>query len=123
MHVSDASIFSLAVKSEGCDQDGSLSQLPDFKTEDIKNFDNCNDFPNGKLWKIAAFLHRCSTVHVYELLSVSQIPTSRWAWVWARPAPGDPECPLSAEPAPCQTAACLRGPSRWGRWDLVTALP
>ena len=50
MHVSDASsIFSLAVKSEGCDQDGGLPTLPDFKSEDIKNFDNCNDFPNGKL--------------------------------------------------------------------------
>ena len=48
MHVSDASsIFSLAVKSEGCDQDGGLPTLPDFKSEDIKNFDNCNDFPNG----------------------------------------------------------------------------
>ena len=50
MHVSDASIFSLAVKSEGCDQDGSLPTLPDFKSEDIKNFDNCNDFPNGKFF-------------------------------------------------------------------------
>ena len=50
MHVSDASsIFSLAVKSEGCDQDGGLPTLPDFKSEDIKNFDNCNDFPNGNL--------------------------------------------------------------------------
>ena len=48
MHVSDALIFPFAVKTEGCDQDGNLSQLPDFKTEDIKNFDNCNDFPNGK---------------------------------------------------------------------------
>ena len=50
MHVSDASIFSLAVKSEGCDQDGSLPTLPDFKSEDIKNFDNCNDFPNGRFF-------------------------------------------------------------------------
>ena len=47
MHVSDALIFSFAVKSEGCDQDGNLPQLPDFKTEDIKPFDNCSDFPNG----------------------------------------------------------------------------
>ena len=47
MHVADALLFSFAVKSEVCDQDGNLPQLPDFKTEDIKNFDNCNDFPNG----------------------------------------------------------------------------
>ena len=120
MHVSDALIFPLAVKTEGCDQDGNLSQLPDFKTEDIKNFDNCNDFPNGKFVPNAVFP---STHFFHTFFSVLQIPTSRWAWEWARAAPEAPECPPSAAPAPCQTAVCHRGQGPWAQWDLVMALP
>ena len=121
MHVSDALIFPFAVKTEGCDQDGNLSQLPDFKTEDIKNFDNCNDFPNGN-WakKICFYLDTFFSTPCFLCL---QIPTSQWAWEWAPAAPGAPEWPPSAEPVPCQTAACLPGPSPWVRWDLVMALP